>query len=135
MTRSAWVILFMAALFEFLGDALIRWGLPAKNYAFVGLAILGLLVLCGYGVGINIAANPEALSNWINTDLPDWLRGAKLNMSELFGVYVAIFALVSVSLSALLIDRKVPSLSTFLGTAIIVLGGLVINRFDVFTRH
>jgi len=62
-------------------------------------------MLASYGVAVNLV-------NW--------------DFSKLLGVYVAVFAVVSVLAGRFLFQEKVP-LTTWLGVGIIVVGGLVIQ--------
>ena len=99
---TPWPILLAAALLEVSGDALIRRGLRGGGVIFI---VLGFLVLGGYGLAVNVV-------RW--------------DFSRLLGVYVAVFALVSVSAGRFVFGDRVPA-STWLGLAIIVMGGLVIQ--------
>ena len=102
MTRVAWLIFVVAALLEVGGDARIRQGLLRSN----GIAILlGCLMLGSYGLVINLV---------------QW------DFSKLLGVYVAVFAVVSILWGRLLFKETV-AISTWLGLALIVAGGLVIQ--------
>ena len=50
----------------------------------------------------------------------------KWDFSRLLGVYVAVFALISVLFGSAVFKEKI-SLSTWVGLAIIILGGLIIQ--------
>jgi drug/metabolite transporter superfamily protein YnfA len=99
---AAWLIFLGSALLEVGGDAVVRKGL--RGYNIVLIAVGGLM-LAGYGLLVNTV---------------------KWDFSRLLGVYVAVFALVSVLFGRFVFGEEVP-LSTWLGLAIIILGGLVIQ--------
>jgi len=98
----AWLIFVGSALLEVAGDAVIRKGLRGSRLAMI---VAGGLMLAGYGLLVNTV---------------------KWDFSKLLGVYVVIFALVSVSWGRFVFSENVPN-STWLGLGIIVLGGLVIQ--------
>jgi small multidrug resistance family-3 protein len=98
----AWLIFLAAAVLEVGGDAVVRKGMRGGGIAFMAL---GFAMLGTYGVVVNT--------------IP-W------DFSRLLGVYVAIFAVVSILAGRLVFHESVPG-STWLGLAIIVLGGLVIQ--------
>jgi drug/metabolite transporter superfamily protein YnfA len=104
----AWIIFVAAAILEVGGDAIIRKGLreqaPGNDFA-VMLMLLGGLMLASYGFVVNIV---------------------KWDFSKLLGVYVAVFAVVSVLIGKFAFAENV-SLSTWIGVGIIVLGGMVIQ--------
>jgi small multidrug resistance family-3 protein len=102
MTPVAWFVFIAAAALEVGGDAIIRKGLRGSALAFIlsGFAMLGC-----YGLVVNMV---------------------KWDFSRLLGVYVAVFAVVSVVAGRFLFRESVP-LSTWLGLAIIVAGGAVIQ--------
>ncbi len=102
MTLSPWLIFLLAAILEVAGDAIIRRGLHGAGVVFIAL---GFLVLGSYGILVNTV-------RW--------------DFSKLLGVYVAVFAVVSVVCGRFLFKDQVPS-STWIGLAIIVAGGLVIQ--------
>ncbi len=102
MTFLAALILIAAAVLEVGGDAVIRLGLRGGGPALI---VAGCLGLGGYGLVVN-------LIRW--------------DFSRLLGVYVAVFAAVSVLTGRLLFKEDVPN-STWLGLAFIVAGGLVIQ--------
>ena len=97
-----WLIFLGAAILEVGGDAVIRKGLRGSGLAVI---FLGGLILGCYGVLVNMV-------RW--------------DFSKLLGVYVAVFALVSVFCGRFIFRENVP-ISTWLGLAIIVAGGLVIQ--------
>ena len=102
MPFVAWLIFLAAAVVEVGGDAVVRKGLRGGGLALVAA---GCVMLGGYGVTVNIV---------------QW------DFSRLLGVYVAVFAAVSVLWGRFVFGESVPA-STWLGLAIIVAGGLVIQ--------
>ena len=91
-----------AALLEVGGDAVVRQGLRGRNWALVPS---GALMLGAYGLVVNLV---------------------KWDFSRLLGVYVAAFAVVSVLAGRFWFGETIPS-STWVGLAIIVVGGMVIQ--------
>lgn len=102
MTLLAWVVFLAAAILEVWGDATVRKGLRSSQVLFV---VLGFLMLGCYGVVVNTV-------RW--------------DFSKLLGVYVAVFALVSVLTGRFVFRETIPT-STWLGLGIIMLGGAVIQ--------
>jgi small multidrug resistance family-3 protein len=98
----AWLIFLGAAALEVGGDAVIRKGMRGGGWALIAG---GCLLLAGYGLVVNLV---------------------KWDFSKLLGIYVAVFALVSVHAGRFLFGEKVP-VTTWAGMGIIVLGGLVIQ--------
>ena len=98
----AWVIFVGAALLEVGGDATIRHGLRGGRATAIAL---GCVMLAAYGVLVNTVT---------------W------DFSRLLGVYVAVFALVSVLVGKLVFAEIVP-VSTWAGLSLIVAGGAVIQ--------
>jgi small multidrug resistance family-3 protein len=98
----AWLIFLAAAVLEVGGDAVVRKGMRGGGIAFMAL---GFVMLGTYGVVVNLVP---------------W------DFSKLLGVYVAIFAAVSVLAGRFLFHEAVP-VSTWVGIAIIILGGLVVQ--------
>ena len=97
------LFLFLAAaVLEVGGDAIIRKGLRGGGAICV---IAGFCVLGFYGIVVN---------------------KVDLDFSKLLGVYVAVFAVMSVLAGRFLFGEHIPY-STWLGLAIIVAGGLVIQ--------
>jgi len=84
------------------GEALVRKGLRGATPLLV---VPGVLVLGGYGLVVNLV-------RW------DFLR--------LLGVYVAVFAFVSVLWGRFIFSEVVP-LSTWMGLCVIVVGGMTIQ--------
>jgi drug/metabolite transporter superfamily protein YnfA len=102
MTPVAWLTFIGAAILEVGGDAMIRKGLQKTSFAFI---LSGVVVLGCYGLVVNIV---------------------KWDFSKLLGVYVAIFALISVLFGLFVFKENVP-VSTWVGLALIVVGGMVIQ--------
>jgi small multidrug resistance family-3 protein len=102
MKQFAWLALLAAAAFEVGGDAFIRKGMRGEGIFPI---LLGCLVLSCYGVAVN-------LERW--------------DFSKLLGVYVAVFAVVSVMTGFLVFRESVPP-STWIGLAVIVCGGCIIQ--------
>ena len=102
MTFLTWVIFSTAALLEVGGDAAMRRGLRGGG---VLPLLAGLVCLGSYGLAVN---------------------SVKADFSKSFGSYVAFFALVSVLCGRYVFKESVPA-STWIGLAIIMIGGLVIQ--------
>ena len=100
------MILFLAALLEAGGDALVRTGLEAAAAPRrVVLFAAGAAVLLAYGYAVNA---------------PRW------DFGKLLGIYVVFFFVVAQAISWLAFAQK-PSLPIFVGGAFIVTGGLIIS--------
>jgi small multidrug resistance family-3 protein len=102
MLLLTWLIFIAAATLEVGGDAVVRKGIRGGFALYV---IAGCLMLAGYGVVVNLV-------RW--------------DFSKLLGVYVAVFALISVLAGRFLFAEDVP-LSTWTGLAFILLGGMIIQ--------
>jgi len=102
MTLFAWFVFLAAAVLEVGGYAIIRRGLYGSG---IVLITLGFLMLGCYGIVVNTV-------RW--------------DFSKLLGVYVAVFALVSVLCGRFLFKEQVPA-STWIGLSVIIIGGLVIQ--------
>src|SRR5262249_13821930 len=102
LSAVAWLVFVAAALLEVGGDAGVRHGLRGGGWVFL---VGGGLMLAGYGLVVNLV---------------QW------DFSKLLGVYVAVFALVSVMAGRFVFGEKVPP-ATWAGLGIVVLGGLVIQ--------
>jgi small multidrug resistance family-3 protein len=102
MTIIAWLIFLVAALLEVGGDATVRRGLRGKSVLFI---VAGMVMLGVYGLVVN---------------------SVKWDFSKLLGVYVGVFALVSVLVGRFVFKEAIP-LSTWLGLALIIAGGMVIQ--------
>ncbi len=96
------LVMLLAAAFEVGGDALIRAGLRGRGWLFV---VLGALTLASYGVIVNL--------------LP-------MDFSKLLATYVVFFAVVSVVAGRVVFGDNVP-VTTWVGLAVIVLGGVIIQ--------
>ena len=102
MTVGAWLVFIAAAILEVGGDALIRKGL---RWSGLALIMAGFVALGCYGLVVNIV-------RW--------------DFSRLLGVYVAVFAVISVLAGRVVFRENVP-VSTWIGLAVIVAGGLIIQ--------
>jgi drug/metabolite transporter superfamily protein YnfA len=98
----SWIIFVIAALLEISGDAIIRKGLRSSGLLLI---ILGFVVLGCYGLVVNTV---------------------KWDFSKLLGVYVAVFATISILFGRFVFKENIP-LSTWVGLLIIVVGGLIIQ--------
>ncbi len=96
------VIFLAAACLEVGGDAVVRRGLKGGGAALV---LAGAVLLGVYGIVVNTA---------------------DLDFSRLLGIYVAVFAVVSVLAGRFYFQETIAP-STWIGLAIIVAGGLVIQ--------
>ena len=99
---AAWLVFLGSALLEVGGDAVVRRGLRGANVIII---LTGGLMLAGYGLLVNMV-------RW--------------DFSRLLGVYVAVFALVSVMCGRFVFGESVPN-ATWMGLAIIIAGGMVIQ--------
>jgi small multidrug resistance family-3 protein len=95
-------ILVFAAAFEVGGDALIRAGMRGK---VVWLIVLGFCALGSYGLALN--------------QIP-------IDFSKLLGVYVGLFALVSILFGKVLFHEAIPN-STWLGLGVVLAGSAIIQ--------
>ncbi|MCM0084111.1 hypothetical protein L4X63_21240 [Geomonas sp. Red32] len=102
MTIFAWIIFIAAAALEVGGDAVVRRGLVSGSVLFIAF---GFAMLGSYGVVVNTV---------------------KWDFSKLLGVYVAVFALVSILAGRFVFKETIPP-STWLGLLIILAGGAVIQ--------
>ena len=102
MTYFAWLIFLGAAMLEVGGDAVVRRGLRGGNLAII---LLGCATLGAYGVLVNTV-------RW--------------DFSRLLGVYVAVFALVSIVSGRFVFKEDVP-ITTWIGLAVIICGGMIIQ--------
>ena len=105
MTYFAWIIFIAAAILEVGGDAVVRKGLRGSGVLVIlmGAAMLGL-----YGVVVNTV---------------------KWDFSRLLGVYVAVFALISILFGRFVFDENIPG-STWIGLSVIICGGMIIQFGD-----
>jgi drug/metabolite transporter superfamily protein YnfA len=102
MTYIAWFIFAGAALLEVGGDAVVRKGLRGNSLLLV---MLGFLMVGCYGVVVNMV---------------------KWDFSRLLGVYVAVFALISILFGRYVFKENIPP-ATWIGLIIIMFGGMVIQ--------
>ena len=102
MSWSAWIVFVAAALLEVSGDALIRQGLRKSGLLLI---IAGFIALGSYGMVVNLV---------------------KWDFSRLLGVYVAVFALISVLFGYVVFKETAPA-STWFGLVFIVVGGIIIH--------
>ncbi len=102
MTYLAWLIFIGAAFLEVGGDAVVRKGLRGSGLIVIltGCAMLGC-----YGVVVNIV---------------------KWDFSKLLGVYVAIFAIISMLFGRFVFGEDIPN-STWIGLIVIICGALIIQ--------
>jgi small multidrug resistance family-3 protein len=101
---TAAVLLFVSALLEAGGDAIVRAGLHATSTRRILLFISGGLVLFAYGYLVN---------------RPPW------DFGRLLGVYVVFFFVVAQAIGYLAFGQ-IPSRGVWLGGALIVIGGAII---------
>ena len=97
-----WLIFIVAALLEISGDALIRKGLRSSGLLFIAV---GIVTLGCYGLIVN---------------------SVKWDFSKLMGVYISVFAVISILFGRFVFKESVQS-STWVGLIVIVLGGLIIQ--------
>ena len=100
------LVLFLAAVLEAGGDALVRMGLEAGSAGWkLAFFAAGAVALFAYGYAVNA---------------PRW------DFGKLLGIYVVFFFVVAQAISWLVFGQK-PSLPILVGGAFIVVGGLVIT--------
>lgn len=102
MTYFAWLVFVGAAILEVGGDAIVRKGLRGSSLIII---VTGCAILGAYGVVVNTV---------------------KWDFSKLLGVYVAVFAVVSVLFGRFVFEENIPA-STWVGLLVIVCGALVIQ--------
>jgi drug/metabolite transporter (DMT)-like permease len=98
----AWLIFLASAALEVGGDAVIRKGLRGCGWIYIAT---GCSMLAAYGIVVNMV---------------------KWDFSKLLGVYVAVFAAVSVLAGRFLFQENIAP-TTWVGVGIIIVGGLVIQ--------
>lgn len=99
-------LLFMAALLEAGGDAVIRTGLRTSSpSARAMFFLIGAVILFTYGYTVNA-------SSW--------------DFGRLLGIYIVFFFLVAQVLSWVIFHQQ-PSRGILLGGAFIVVGGIIIS--------
>ena len=104
-TYKALAVLFMAALLEAGGDALVRKGLHASAALRIGFLLAGAVLLFAYGCAVNA---------------PPW------DFGRLLGVYVVFFFVLAQIINRLAFGRA-PTARVLLGGLCIVIGGLIIS--------
>lgn len=104
-TVTTWGVLFLAAVLEAGGDALVRKGLHAPALARLAFLLSGAVVLFAYGCTVNA---------------PPW------DFGRLIGVYVVFFFVVAQMISWLAFGQP-PNGRILLGGACIVAGGLILS--------
>ena len=98
----SWLIFVIAALLEMSGDAIIRKGLRHSGLLII---CFGFVTLGCYGLVVNIV---------------------KWDFSKLIGVYVAVFATLSILFGRFVLKENIPH-STWMGLIVLVLGGFIIQ--------
>jgi small multidrug resistance family-3 protein len=102
MPGTAWLILIAAAVLEVTGDAVIRKGLRGGGLALIAL---GFCLLGCYGLVVNRVP---------------W------DFSRLLGVYIAVFATVSVLYGRFVFAERIPA-STWVGMAVLGVGAGILH--------
>jgi drug/metabolite transporter superfamily protein YnfA len=102
MTYLPWLIFIGAAVLEVGGDAVVRKGLRGSSLIVI---LAGFVMLGSYGVVVNTV---------------------KWDFSKLLGVYVAIFAIISVLFGRFVFEESIPN-STWIGLAVISCGAMIIQ--------
>jgi drug/metabolite transporter superfamily protein YnfA len=105
LTYIAWLIFIAAAVLEVGGDAVVRKGLRGSGLAII---MTGFAMLGSYGVVVNMV---------------------KWDFSRLLGVYVAVFALISILFGRFVFKETIP-IATWVGLTVIVGGGMIIQFGD-----
>ena len=99
-------VLFLAAILEAGGDALVRAGLNASSPAIrAAMFTLGAVVLFSYGYAVN---------------RPAW------DFGRLLGIYVVFFFVIAQVMSWLAFGQR-PLLMTMIGGAFVVAGGVIMS--------
>ena len=91
------------------GDAVVRKGLRGSGLLFI---MMGFAMLGCYGVVVNMV---------------------KWDFSRLLGVYVAIFAVVSILFGRFVFNETIPS-ATWMGLSVIICGGMIIQFGEKFLQ-
>jgi drug/metabolite transporter superfamily protein YnfA len=102
LTYIAWLIFIGAALLEVGGDAVVRKGLRGSGLLII---VMGAIMLGCYGLVVNMV-------RW--------------DFSKLLGVYVAVFALISILFGRFVFNENIP-MATWIGLIVIIGGGLIIQ--------
>jgi small multidrug resistance family-3 protein len=98
------LLLFLSAVLEAGGDALVRKGLHATASARAGFFLAGAVMLFAYGYFVNS---------------PPW------DFGRLLGVYVVFFFLVAQAIGWIFFGQA-PSSGTLVGGGLILAGGIVV---------
>jgi small multidrug resistance family-3 protein len=106
MTSVAWLVFIAAAVLEVGGDAVVRKGLRGSGLIII---MIGFTMLGCYGIVVNMVT---------------W------DFSKLLGVYVAIFALISILFGRFVFKENVP-VATWIGLCVIMCGGIIIQFGDL----
>jgi multidrug transporter EmrE-like cation transporter len=101
----AWMVFIGAAILEVGGDAVVRKGLRGSGLLII---LTGCVMLGCYGLVVNMV---------------------KWDFSKLLGVYVAIFALISLLFGRFFFRENIPP-ATWIGLSVIILGGMIIQFGD-----
>ena len=109
MTTAAWLVFICAAILEVGGDAVVRKGLRGSGFIII---MMGFVMLGTYGVVVNMV---------------------KWDFSKLLGVYVAIFALISILFGRFVFKEIIPA-ATWVGLCVIVCGGMIIQFGDLLRK-
>ena len=102
MTYLAWLIFIGAAVLEVGGDAVVRKGLRGSSFILI---LIGFAMLGSYGVVVNTV---------------------KWDFSKMLGVYVAVFAIISILFGRFVFQENIPN-STWIGLVVIVCGAMIIQ--------
>jgi drug/metabolite transporter superfamily protein YnfA len=102
MTIVAWVVFLIGAVLEVGGDVVIRMGLRGGGTILV---VIGMVVLGSYGLIVNAVP---------------W------DFSRIFGIYVCLFALLSVLCGKFVLQEQIP-FSTWVGLCFILSGALIVQ--------
>ena len=105
MIYFAWLIFIGAAVLEVGGDAVVRKGLRGSGLMVI---LIGCAMLGSYGVVVNTV---------------------KWDFSRLLGVYVAVFAVISILFGRFIFDEVVPK-TTWIGLVVIICGAMIIQFGD-----
>jgi drug/metabolite transporter superfamily protein YnfA len=106
MTYLAWLIFIGAAVLEVGGDAVVRKGLCGSGLILI---MIGFAMLGCYGVVVNMV---------------------KWDFSKMLGVYVAVFALISILFGRFVFKETIP-VATWIGLTVIIGGGMIIQFGDL----
>ncbi len=102
MTSLVWLMFIGAAILEVGGDAVVRKGLRGSGLLII---MTGFAMLGSYGVLVNLV---------------------KWDFSKMLGVYVAVFALISMLFGRFVFKEAIPA-ATWIGLAVIIGGGMIIQ--------